>query len=990
MKRTVVLRAGSAVGALMVAAVTMAAPAWSQVAGEQAARAEDTVTVDDSQSASPQEGIVVTGTRLATGFSAPTPVSVVGSDRLLARGNTSLGEALNELPSFRATQTPASSGLAATAGYIGGRILDLRGLGSVRTLTLVDGKRFVSSTTQSTVDTNMIPSVLLQRAEVVTGGASAQYGSDAVAGVVNLILNDKLEGLRLSAQQGVSRYGDNYTTLLSAGGGWKIGDRVHLVAGVEYERATGVGGCVERDWCRAETLLYGRNPGVTSIPGTSFLPRITPWSTAYNGTTTPPASAFVGQLVPTLRPIDGITFSQDGTPRRLRFGSLVNSLFHVNGENLDGEGVTSFFGDLFIVSPTERYAGMVNFNFALTPDITVALNGDYGHLKGRHRGVPYRNTALTIERDNPFLPRSSDPTLDIPTILDNSGLSSFTLGKGFEDVGPSELEVNNDVYRLVASVQGKISDKWSFDAYYQYGHNRFLSRATNATVTSRVLKAIDAVRNGSGQIVCRVNADASTANDDPACVALNPFGFANQSNFAAAKGYVTANGFQKNNTDQHVLAGNIKGTLFELPAGPVAIATGAEFRSEKVKGTADPLSATNQFFNGNGSLISGKVDVLEGYVEGEVPLFRDTPFLNEVSLNGAIRRTHYKRESEGRPSSSLSVTTWKIGAVWEPVEFLRFRTTRSRDIRAPNVSELFGPTTRGQGILTDVQRGGVPTIAPLTLGANPNLSPEKANTFTVGMVLQPKGGFLGRFRVSVDYFDIKIDDAIGTLGQQNIVTRCSQGDALSCSLITRAAPGAGETFGIVTDITDVFQNINKLINRGIDFEVSYKQPLGSLGNLDTRLLASYVKDLITLDSVGATDRAGQTGLRAGTPPGIPDWTLDGLFTWNYSERFSFTTHVRYINSGIYNTAFVGAEQEGYNIALPNSANTNRVPSRTYVDLLASFRIPTGDTSNFTFYAGVDNVFNTRPPPFPGANGTGNNILFNPVGQSWKAGIRASF
>jgi iron complex outermembrane recepter protein len=362
-----------------------------------------------------------------------------------------------------------------------------------------------------------------------------------------------------------------------------------------------------------------------------------------------------------------------------------------------------------------------------------------------------------------------------------------------------------------------------------------------------------------------------------------------------------------------------------------------------------------------------------------VPILADTPFFDELSVSGAVRRTHYSRSSDLHPSSTVNVTTWKAGAVWAPIPALRFRVTKSRDIRAPNVFELFGPLTPGSGILTDPQRGGIQTVAPLTLGSNPNLAPEKADTFTAGVVLQPQGGFLGRFRASVDYFDIKIDDAISTLGQQNIVTRCFQGDPLSCSLVTR------DSNGIITNITDTFQNVNRLIARGIDFELVYRQPLGADKALDLRVIASHMRDLITVDAVGPTERAGQTGLRGGTPPGIPDWTIDATANLELGQ-FTLTTHARWINKGFYNSAFIGAEQEGYAITLPNSSSTNAMPSRIYFDVMGAFEVD----ERFKFYAGVDNLLNQDPPNFPGANGSGNNVLFNPVGRTFKAGVRVTY
>ena len=367
-----------------------------------------------------------------------------------------------------------------------------------------------------------------------------------------------------------------------------------------------------------------------------------------------------------------------------------------------------------------------------------------------------------------------------------------------------------------------------------------------------------------------------------------------------------------------------------------------------------------------------------------MPLLADMTAFQELSLNGAIRRTHYKRSSALVASSTVDVTTWKVGGVWAPIDAIRFRVTRSRDIRAPNVSELFGPVGSSSGILNDPARGGQQTVVPITTGSNPNLRPEKADTFTVGVVLQPTGGVLGRFRASVDYYDIKIKDAISTLGQQNIVTRCSQGDALSCSLVTR------DSQGIITNVRDTVQNVNQLIAKGFDFELSYRQPIGTDNALNLTVLASHVKDLITVDAVGPVERAGQTGLRGGTPPGIPDWTVDATANLELGQLFAFSTHVRWINKGFYNAAFIGAEQPGYAVTLANSSSTNAMPGRTYVDILGTVKVPVSDKAKLNVYFGIDNLFNIDPPNFPGANGSGNNVLFNPVGRMYKAGIRATF
>jgi len=964
-------------GFVLATALIVAPAALAQSTGAASADPPSTPSATPPSAGDGSGEIVVTGSRLGGGLSAPSPVAVIGAARLESRGLANVADALNEVPAFRASNTPASGELVPSAGYIGGRILDLRGLGSVRTLTLIDGKRFVPSTTQSTVDTNMIPSILLDRAEVVTGGASAQYGSDAVAGVANLILNHKLTGLRASAQTGITQYGDNHNSTIGLAAGADLSDRIHVVVGGEYERSSGIGDCQARAFCRTEVLNFGRNPGFTGTPANNILGPIRPSTVPFNGVTVPPSSAYTGRDFPVLRPIDGITFGADGTPQRFQYGSSSNNLYMLGGQ---GQGQNVYFKDLFFSSPLQRHAITANIDWAITPDVTFSVMGNYGHLSSDYSATVYRNTAITIQASNPFIPRSTNPALDIPTLLAQSGATSFQIGKGFTELGRPDIRTTNNVYRAVASLKGPLGPRFDWDAYYQYGRNEFRYDVSNHTVTARMTKALDAVRNASGQIVCRVNADADPTNDDPACVAFNPFG---QQSSQAARNYVTASGFQTANTTEHVASVNLRGRPIDLPAGPIRIAIGGEFRSDRVVGDADALSTSLAFFSGNGSRISGRINVAEGYGEGEIPIFRGQSFANELSLNGAIRRTHYKRSSALFPSSSVDVTTYKYGAVYEPIPAIRFRATKSRDIRAPNVSEMFGPITLASGILTDPARGGQQVNPSIQSGSNPGLKPEKADTFTAGVVIKPTGGFLGRFRATIDYYDIKIRDAIATLGQQNIATRCFQGDAASCSLITRGPDGS------ITRVSDVLQNVNKLINRGIDAEISYRQPLGESDTLDLRLLTTYVKDFITVDSVGPVDRAGQTGLRGGTPPGLPDLVVDGMVSWTHGG-LTVNAHGRYINKGFYNAAFVGPEQDGYSQLAVNSSNTNSVPSRAYLDLLGSYKITNGTAREMTLFIGVDNVTNTMPPLNPGSHGTGNSIIFSPVGRTFKAGIRASY
>jgi outer membrane receptor protein involved in Fe transport len=966
----------SSAGLTAVSAAVAAALATSALAQEQPAQ---------EGGGPPVEEVTITGSRITgvSGFTTPTPVSVVNADRIEQRAVTNIGDLLNELPSFRGTQTPAAQGLS--GGYVGGRVLDLRGLGQVRTLVLLDSKRITPSTPQGTIDTNMLPTALIDRVDVVTGGASAAYGSDAVAGVVNFILNEKLTGLRSSVSYGEAEEGDAQNTAASLAGGMEIlGGRGHWVAAAEYEKNTGIGTCIERAWCAAEVLNFGRPPGRTDLPANNILPGVRPSTLSPTGvinSNTIPGSAT--GAVNTAGPLTGITFNPDGTPRRFQYGSLVNSLFMVGGE---GQGQDGYFEGIPIMSPTKRYTFFTRAKVDLTDSITARLDLGYGYLNGNHAGTEYRSvnaTAINITRDNPFIPTSPDPALDIRTIMDANGITKFQLGRNFADIGNPPLDSVNKLYQVFASLDGKIgSSSWKWDAHYGFGRNQFTLDVPNLVVVSRANKAVDAVRNGAGQIVCRVNADAVTTNDDPACVPLNPFG--NQVSQAVID-YITGESSQSTRTTENSLAANITGEVFNTWAGAVSLAVGAEYRDDKVVGGADPISLlppAGGFFTNNAQNIAGQIKVKEGYVETAIPLARDISFAKSFDLNGAVRRTSYDRDGTGN-SSSVDATTWKYGLVWEPFEWLRFRGTKSRDIRAPNVSELFGPITGGFGILNDPALGGRQTNPTVQSGSNPNLLPEEADTRTGGIVLTPVAdNWLGRLQFSADYYKIEIAKAIGVLGPQTIATRCFQGATEFCGLITRDANG------VITNVVDVQQNVNQLNTSGVDIELAYKQPTEHLGEFTFRLLDTRVFHLVTIDSAGPLDRAGQTGLRGGTLPGIPKYTLDALVNWKVGP-VDLSAHGRYIPDGIYNAAFIGPEQPGYSIALGNSSNTNAMPSRTYLDLVGQYTLDFGggNGGNVVIFAGVNNVTNAENPRFPGANGSGNNVLFDPVGRTYKLGFR---
>ena len=926
--------------------------------------------------ASAEEGleeITVTGSRIQrpSGFTTPTPVTVISADRLEQRALTNIGDALNELPSFRASTSPATQ--QSTGGSIGARVLDLRGLGPARTLVLVDGRRFVASTSQGTIDTNLIPSILVDRVETVTGGASAAYGSDAVAGVVNFSLASTLTGVRTNVSYGESGEGDDEQFSVGVAGGLPFADsRGHFVWAGEFSKEHGLGDCYTRSWCGSETLNLGNSPaGFGGRPANNITDNVHTATYSQDGVINSASATF---------PLRGTTFNSNGTTRPFQYGELYGTslvpLFMKGGE---GGGENVFMAGYLLKAPVTRYIAYTKTTYDFTDSMQGGLDVSYGQVDGKGYGAQYRDSAGSLANAQSFGPiLSGNPYIpaSVQTIMTANNIQNFTLGRAFGDVGNALGESTTKTYRGVASLKGGFGDSsWKWDGYYQYGRNDLQLDVSNNISISRMRNAMDAVLS-NGQIVCRINADASTTNNDPNCAPFNAFGRDRFS--AAAKAYVTPGGFQSTAIRENVAAANTQGDLFSLPAGALKLAGGLEYRDQKLDGTADPLSQAVDFYTFNGQALGGKIKVTEGYLETVIPLLKDLPGAENLELNGAGRRTHYSFSGGASADHSVSVTTWKAGLSWEIINQVRVRGTKSRDIRAPNLSELFGPITSGGGGIIDRQNGGIQLNPQQLSGSNPNLVPEVADTWTAGVVFRPSG-FLEGLQVSADYYNISIDQAIGTLGAQTVLDRCALGATEFCQYVVRDAGGN------LVQIKNVLLNVNKQITKGIDIEAQYRFTMGSAGNLDVRLLSTIVQDLITVDTAGPTQRAGVTGWRAGTQAGMPDWSGDLLTTWQRGP-FSLTMHNKYIPDGLYNNALIGPDQAGYAITLTNSANNNKVSMSFYTDLSGQWQF----SDTITAYAAVNNVMDRAPPAAPSVAGNGNFILFDPIGRSYKLGMRAKF
>ncbi len=891
------------------------------------------------------EQVVVTGTRIAlpAGTSSPTPVTELTSATMQAMGIANVGDALNQLPSFINNGEPTQT-TALSPQNIGSRIVDLRGLGADRTLVLVDGRRFVPSTLNGTVDLNLIPSILIQRTEIVTGGASAAYGSDAVAGVVNILLDNHLQGVRSQVQYGIAQAGDNQDIDAALAGGTDyLGGKAHVVAGFEFERNGGMGDYYSRDWSRNEWCnVSNATPGVNGYAANNILPHC-------HSATMTPGGLIVGG------PLNGTQFSANGTPEPFHYGVLPGFFFMSGG---DGYHENPFFLGPQIEPAYKRYSLYAHSDFDAGDDIHPFLEVSYGSVRGQDVGAQLRAFPgmINLSVNNPYLPAS------IVSQMKADGLTSIILGRAGNDLGNAMGESDTSTVRMAAGAKGALSGSWTWDAYYQYGHNKYDQYEYDDIIPSRLALAVNAVTAPNGQIVCQ----STLTSPGNGCQPLDLIG---ENNFSpAARQYIMGTSEQLNTNVEHVLAADAQGNALNLWDGPMPVAAGVVYRIDRIDGTTDPISARNGFYVFNGQNISGQVRVAEGYVETIAPLLKDLPLVKSLELNGAVRETGY--------SLSGRVTTWKAGLVYQPDSMLRFRATRSRDIRAPNTFELFSPVNAGFTTVIDRQTG-IETLPRYYSGGNPNLEPEIGLTDTAGVVFLP-GGALDGLSLTVDFYNITVRNVISQQGGQTILNNCEAGDTADCAFITRDAAGR------VASITDVNQNLNELRARGVDFEVDYRYTLPrDFGSVYWRALATYADELATASNGGKTvvDEAGIDGVG-----GVPHVQASSWLSWRY-QPWSVTMQNRYVGGGRFSPLYIGPGQPGYSPYLPKSINDNWVPGRFYTNLSLSYDMSLADARRLEVYGVINNLFNVDPPVDPGAASSTNSILFDAIGRAFTVGVR---
>jgi iron complex outermembrane receptor protein len=914
-----------------------------------------------AQAAEPTEveEVVVTGSRvISNGNASPTPVTVISTQDALRIQPGTLFDSLQILPVFSGSHG-AGSAPGATGGVSGGNgasnQLNLRNIGILRTLVLMDGKRIPPTLFSGLVDVDMIPQMMISRVDVVTGGVSAVYGSDAIAGVVNYIVDRNFTGVRTELEGGQSDRGDGERLRAGLAFGTNLfGGRGHFEGSYEYQHDVGVDRRSDREWMQQWGIT---GAGTVTAPYVNQS-NVRLWQT-------PAGGMILGGV------LNEKTFNPDGTVRQFVHGQATGT----QALEIGGDGG---YWDSTLLAPLEFNQIFGRFDFDFAPK----LHG-YAQLGGNLKtNTQYLDNvqlqSVQMNSQNAFL----NPTYRAQ--LAAAGETTFRLNEIMMG-GPRFGSVaETDMWTLTTGLEGGIGRyKWVAD--YSYGNSVLKNTQLDNLNRQNLAAALDAVAGPGGTIVCNI----TLTNPNSGCVPLNAFGVGAPSQ--AAIDYIQQDTHYKAKTIQHDVTAGIAGALFNTWAGPVNAALSAEWRklsfsADSEYGPTDYANCTGLRYNctAGTTLIYNYTfatqptvsnTVWEGAFEADVPLVLDAPLIESFNLNGAVRYTSYE--------TSGNYTTWKLGFDWHLNDALRFRGTRSRDIRAPNLNDLFGATFfGGSAAATDLLTNQSPRLASSN-GSNPELTAEIGDTTSVGVVWRP----FNRLSVTVDAYHIKVRDAIVSLQAVNPVLQracyASGGTSRYCLLQSRPN-GFTDTSpaNAVTAWRNIPINISELETYGADLEVNYAATVFER-QLNLRLLSSWQPHLWSrqpeLDDV---DLAGAAFGPSGQSP-VPRVRLTALARLGITDRLSVDLMHRWrselLISGVRSEVWLNNELDTFSTT--NLAVTYR-PSGTYIPEM---------------YVNVQNVFDNAPQG-SGYNGNGLRAGFrdgyptgdNPMGRFYTLGLRLKF
>jgi outer membrane receptor protein involved in Fe transport len=958
------------------------------------------------------EEIVVTGSRIATtNLESVAPLQIIGAEDIAAAGAPNVQDVLLQNPTFG---TPAISRTNSnfSTSSAGVATVDLRNLGTSRTLVLVDGRRFVAGIPgESAVDLNAIPAQFIERIDIVTGGQSATYGSDAIAGVVNIIYKKRFEGIEFNGQYGASDQGDNRETQLGLTLGTTTSDgRGNIMAHVGYTDQTPV---FSRDRARSAVDQISEGAAFSGDPAEFFVAR-QPFYSSF----APQGRFFAGDDEFTYDANNNLLtgWSTNGTATRA-----------ANGYNRSAMRT--------IALPVERYLFASRGDFEWTDNHKVFFEGTYASSQVKTELEPYALGAediypatggqVPVEFEvftpgavagqftrtvlrNPVVPTA---IYNAATDTDADGLRDIYFTRRMSDVGNRGSVADRDTFRVLGGFQGELDygRGWSYEAFYAYGQTKEAQTSGGQVNVLNFRNALEAVPDvgdidGDGnrtEAICRdANARAQ------GCVPVSVFGF-NSISADAAK-YIAAPGLLGTFTSQKVAGLNLSGEVIDLPAGPFAVAVGAEYREEFARSEFDPLQQAGLNAGNAIPRTEGQFDVMEYYAEIAAPLLKDLPFVQDLTLRSQVRYSDY--------STIGNTISWNAGLDWKITDMVRFRGVRAQSTRAPNINELYSPPSQtfpadlvdpclgvtansstgasaacraAPGVGANIAANGAFTLNQADLQGisgfdrgNPNLSEEKGKSWSAGVVLTPVGiPVVENFGLTIDWFDIKIEDAIVSTPRQFILDQCYSGDSTFCQFITRrpAAVGANSA-GSIEFIDSAVTNSGGLRTRGVDVTLTYAQSLEQWslpGDVKARLAYTRLIDgyVVPLPGAEADPFAGEVGAS--------------------KDRFFLSVGYSVGDFGIdWRTTFIGKSYlddtflAGYDLA-PESVGIGSV---TYHDLQARYTV----LAKVELFLGVNNVFDKDPPPLITGlpfNTTGaetDSGTYDAIGRRYYGGFRVKF
>jgi iron complex outermembrane recepter protein len=954
-------------------------------------------SVRAQQSGEAIEEVQVTGSRIrqTDGMVTPVPITAVTTEELvLYNPGGTVSEQLNTLPQFFGNSS-ITDGRGPLFGG-GASSLNMRNLGPRRTLVLFDGSRVVPGGSSGTVDVDILPTALIRTVDVVTGGASAAYGADALGGVANFVLDREFQGLKFESGGGINEFGDGQRWNMSLAGGKQIGDRLNIIGSIEARQI----GQITRDPEDLDSAWFQRWSWVTNpqwFPGApSGVPqRLTlPWVSSSEASPTGVIWARTGTTsTSTLKPfsLNGMTFLEDGSDvRQFIKGDVYAAPNGVGStKTMSGGPEGGIHNRAFEGGPAGSQAigrsGFTAVKYDLTDDVSVFAQALIGRRESNVKNIRSIYTMAdqryaTIERKNAFLPKN------VADAMDKANITSFQLHKwgsflGDNNVGTGPGKDVSTLYSWSLGFNAILPNDWELKGSWQSGQTHQNASIYGRPRTDRIYLALDAVRDpATGAIVCNVQlynptpaqlAASVAGKVSPAggpllspigldnsirdCVPYNVMGAGNMSQ--AAVDYTMSPRIEQTTVDQDFAEVVLTGELFDSLTRSISFAAGLTYREqafvsvmgpEEIYTLGPPLNALNLGIRGIppgytggsptlhqfGSNVnnSGEYDVWEAFGELNIPIWASQTTARRVDSSVAYRSSEYS--SVGR------IDSWKIGVDYQLFDDLRFRSTKSRDVREAAFIERFGGRG-GPGNVNDPRFNNSPFLITVMSGGNPTLTPEIADTVVAGFVYQPSWFEGARF--SADWYEIKIKDSVGTLGQQRIVDECETNRVQSlCAQVER-----DPKTGLITRVFNTYLNVAQAKVEGIDFEAGYTfEPdflINRFESFNVRLLGGYIKER-------SDTPLGGTPFDVSGALNTPDLTANASIAYTI-EEYSLQLQHRYIASTLRNASWV----EGRDV------DKNSVSSGNYTNFRLDYRGEMANTGEWVASLNVSNLFNRNPP-----------------------------